>query len=68
MNPVQVECEKLYKIISNASKKLDNIRTQCEHPALFRGYYNDRAGRYSYGYICSDCNKFIEEIQDSFQG
>jgi len=51
--------KELYKIIEEAKKEIEEIRTNCQHIKTFKGDYMWAPGHINTGYICEDCGKYL---------
>lgn len=59
---IKAECEEMYAQISNAEKRLKELRNDCKHEKTFHGNYSWRVGNIQLSEICWYCLKAIRTI------
>ena len=64
MNP---RIQELFDIIKKANDELNEIRKTCSHPNYYKGLWSWRVGCINVTKICSECNDFIEYVDDDIE-
>lgn len=59
---IKAEYEQMYAQISNAEKRLKELRNECKHEKTFQGNYSWRVGNIQLSEICYYCLKSIRTI------
>lgn len=60
MSNIKTECDNIYKVIKDATDRLEELRNSCKHENTFIGKYSWRVGCINDAEICSDCGKAIK--------
>lgn len=61
---IKSECDLMYKQISDANIKLQDLRNICNHTNTFESNWSWRVGSSSPAIICSDCGQLIKYVND----
>lgn len=56
---IKKECDKLYMLIRNSQKRIEELRDGCKHKVTYEGNYSYRIGQSSPATICYHCGRLI---------
>jgi len=62
---IKLECELIFKALSDYRLRLDELRKLCKHENTYKGDYSWRIGSSDPAIICSDCGDVVEILTDN---